>query len=156
MRAWLVVTLGLSACSGEPAAAHGFSLTEVHQLTSSFVSGCVLRHTWADRFVEGHGRPAVVRIRGVSNTTGEDLDTRSIARTVAGELARVGRVVVAPPSKSADFMLTGRLSLESDSNPDAVRGRGHRRYLATLSVTRTINGRAVCSASGAIIRWFDG
>lgn len=146
-----------AACTTEaPDDRLGFSLAEVHQVTHNFVTGCVLEHSWAEQFADEWGRPPVIRIRGLTNATGEDLDTSAMKKLVAEELARTGRVVVAPANKKADFLLTGRLAFESDTNPDALLGRGHRRYIGKLSVVSTRDGRSVCSATGAIIRWIDG
>jgi hypothetical protein len=155
MRKVCLILAAMVGCSSEPSAALSFSLAEIHQLTSTFVSGCVLQHDWATQFTEERGRAPVVRVRGVTNATGEDLDTNLIGNVVASELARIGRVIVAPASKKADFLLSGRLGFESDLGPDVILGRGHRSYLSHLAVVSAVDGRPMCSASGAITRWLD-
>jgi hypothetical protein len=149
-----MVLLVFPACKTTSRSAQ-LSLSEVHQLTQSFVSTCIRDADWAVSFEREHARSPVLRVRDLVNETQDDIDTAAIVSLLTEAFRVSGSVRVASCSWGADFTLSGTLSRDLDHLASGV-GADHRRYIGRIAVSAVEDGRPVCAASGALVRLVEG
>ena len=128
---------------------------ELHLLTHAFVRNCVDDPAWVDAFVADAGRKPIVRVRGLTNQTGEDLYTGQITGTVERALVEGEQVHVAPATVEADFMLQGSIKVTTAWSVVDGADETLRRYSDQLTVVTVPAGDVVCTGGGAVSRQDD-